>query len=113
MTARNAVVHEDHGRDDNDGRGHDNACAAAAPKAGRYYFEFVSDFVAAVLDPLIGSADGSPIQMPILSAVLAAVREEFQRAMTRRTAPTASQYTVTQLTGPKMGRRRIPLPTCW
>ena len=36
---------------------------------------FVSNLVAAVLNPLMGSGDGSPIQMPILSAVLAAVRE--------------------------------------
>ena len=72
--------------------------------------DFVSNLVAAVLNPLMGSGDGSPIQMPILSAVLAAVREEFQRSMTRRTAPAASQYTVTQLTGPKDKPPADPTP---
>ena len=81
-----------------------------APQPRPTLVSIVTDFVAAILRPLIGSADGSPIQIPILSALLAAVRDEFQRAMTRRTAPTVSQYTVTQLTGPQNGSPADPTP---
>jgi len=71
---------------------------------------FVSNLVAAALNPPMVSGDGSPMQMPILSAVLAAVREQFQRSINRRTAPAASQYTVTQLTGPKCAPPADPTP---
>ena len=46
---------------------------------------------------LLTPGNGSPIQLPILSAMLAAVRDELERQRSRRTAPAASQYTVTQI----------------
>lgn len=41
----------------------------------------VSDFVAGLLHPLLNPGKGSPIQIPILTAVLSAVRDEFDRIL--------------------------------
>ena len=60
----------------------------------------VSDFVASVLQPLLSPGKGSPIQMPILSAVLSLVRNEFERIFAPRNGNVASQQTTTLLTDP-------------
>ena len=60
----------------------------------------VSDFVAAVLHPMLSPDKGSPIQMPILSAVLSLVRNEFERSLSPRNANVAPQQTVALLTDP-------------
>jgi hypothetical protein len=57
----------------------------------------VTDFVAAMLRPLISPGPWSPIQPTLLLGVLSAVRNEIERTLFPRTAPVASQYTVTQL----------------
>ena len=51
----------------------------STPKQRPTLVKAVSDFVAAVLQPLLSPAKGSPIQMPILSALLSLVRNEFER----------------------------------
>ena len=75
----------------------------------------VSDFVASVLQPLLSPDKGSPIQMPILSAVLALVRNEFERIFAPRKANVAPQQTVALLTDPSNPRcwRIPPSSTCW
>ncbi len=57
----------------------------------------VSDLVAAVLQPLMSPGTGSPLPASLLVGLLSAVRNEIERMLFRRTAPVASQYSVTQL----------------
>jgi hypothetical protein len=56
----------------------------------------VSEWVAAVIRPFMSLGTGSPLQAPLLWGALAAVRNEMERTLFRRT-PAASQYTVTQI----------------
>ncbi len=56
--------------------------------------------MAAVLRPLMGPGTGSPIQMPLLTAMLSAVRDEFERIFLPRNTNVASQQTVAQLVDP-------------
>lgn len=58
----------------------------------------VSDVVTAVLQPLLANGNGSPIGLPILTAVLALVRNELDRILVPR--KTTSQQTVTVLHEP-------------
>ena len=55
--------------------------APAAPQQRPTLVSVVSDFVAAVLQPLLSPGEGSPIQIPILTAVLSLVRNEFERIL--------------------------------
>jgi hypothetical protein len=73
------------------------ASAPAAPQQRPTLVSVVSDLVAAVLRPLMSPGPWSPIQPTLLLGVLSAVRNEIERALFRRTAPVASQYTVAQL----------------
>ena len=72
----------------------------STPKQRPTLVKAVSDFVAAVLQPLLSPAKGSPIQMPILSALLSLVRNEFERIFAPRKANVAPQQTVALLTDP-------------
>ena len=54
--------------------------------------------MSAVLQPMLSPGEGSPIQIPILSAVLSLVRNEFERVLFSRKANVASQQTVALLT---------------
>jgi Type I phosphodiesterase / nucleotide pyrophosphatase len=62
--------------------------------------EVVTNLVAAVLQPMLSWATTSPIQIPILSAMLAAVRNEMERNLFGRTAPVTAQHTISQLVDP-------------
>lgn len=59
----------------------------------------VSEVVAAVLQPLLSPGNGSPIGLPILTAVLALVRNELDRILVPRRT-TSSQQTVAVLHEP-------------
>ena len=74
--------------------------AAAVPQPRPTLVSVVTDFVAAVLQPLLSWGTGSPIQLPVLFGMLSAVRDELERALFRRTAPVASQQDVVQLVDP-------------
>ena len=58
--------------------------------------------MAAVLQPFMGSGTGLPFPASLLLGVLSAVRNEIERSLFRRTAPVASQYTVSQIAGPTL-----------
>ena len=60
----------------------------------------VTEFVASALEPLLRWGETSPIQIPLLSAVLSLVRNEFDRILGPRTATVAPQQTVSQLANP-------------
>lgn len=60
----------------------------------------VTDFVAALFGPILSPAQGSPIQFPILTAVLSAVRNEFERILFPRKATANAQQNVTLLADP-------------
>ena len=62
----------------------------------------VSDFVTAMLRPLMDKGADSPVQMPALLAMTAVVRDEFERVRTLRTANPQARYTVTQIGGPSL-----------
>ncbi len=77
--------------------------AAAAPAVApqrQTLVGVVTDFLTAVLQPILSPVDGVPIQMPILTAVLSLVRNEFERIFAPRAANAASQQAVTSLTDP-------------
>lgn len=57
----------------------------------------IADFVDALFRPLLNPSSGSPFQIPILSAVLSLVRNEFERVFTPRPARVSSQPVVTQV----------------
>jgi hypothetical protein len=71
--------------------------ASAEPPQSPTLVNVVSDLVAAVLQPLMSPGTGSPLPASLLVGLLSAVRNEIERALFRRTAPVASQYSVTQL----------------
>lgn len=57
----------------------------------------IADFVDALFRPLLNPSSGSPFQIPILSAVLSLVRNEFERVFTPRPAKVGSQPVATQV----------------
>lgn len=57
----------------------------------------IADFVDALFRPLLNPVNGSPFQIPILSAVLSLVRNEFERVFTPRPARVGSQPVATQV----------------
>jgi hypothetical protein len=71
--------------------------APAVPPQPRTLVSFVTDLVAAVLQPFMSPGTGQPIFASLLWGVLSAVRNEIERVLFRRTAPVAAQQTVTQL----------------
>ena len=71
----------------------------------------VTEFVAAVLQPLLSPAEGSPVQIPLLSAVLSLVRNEFERIFAPRKANVAPQQTVTLLADPSTPPSPLADPT--
>jgi hypothetical protein len=74
--------------------------APVVPQPRPTLVSVVTDFVAAVLNPLLNWGAGSPIQLPVLWGMLSAVRDELERALFRRTTPVASQPTVSALVDP-------------
>jgi hypothetical protein len=74
--------------------------APAQPQQRPTLVSIVSDFVAAVLNPLLSPGTGSPIQIPILTAVLSLVRNELERIFLPRNANRASQKTVALVADP-------------
>ncbi len=79
-----------------------STAAVPAPPAPRptTLISFVSDLVASVFQPLLGPGWGAPIQLPILTAVLSAVRDELERIFLPRTANRVSQQTAALLVDP-------------
>jgi len=61
----------------------------------------ITDLVAAVLQPFMNPGTGLSFPASLLVGVLSAVGNEIERAL-RRTAPAASQYTVSQIAGPSL-----------
>lgn len=57
----------------------------------------IADFVDALFRPLLNPSSGSPFQIPILSAVLSLVRNEFERVFTPRSAKVGSVPVATQV----------------
>ena len=74
--------------------------APSASQQPKTVLNLVSDFVAAVLQPLLGPVRGTPIQIPILTAALSLVRNEFERIFAPRTANVTSQQNVSLVTDP-------------
>jgi len=73
------------------------AAAPAVPQQPPNLVRLVSDAVTAVLQPLLRPGTGSPIQVPLFTAMLAAVRDEIERIFLRRTANVATQPAATGL----------------
>ena len=71
--------------------------APDAPKPQPTIVSFVTDLVAAVLQPFMSPGTGSPILPTLLLGVLSAVRNEIERALFRNTSNPTSQVTVTQI----------------
>jgi len=57
----------------------------------------IADFVDALFRPLLNPSSGSPFQIPILSAVLSLVRNEFERVFVPRPARVGSPPVATQV----------------
>lgn len=57
----------------------------------------IADFVDALFRPLLNPSSGSPFQIPILSAVLSLVRNEFERVFTPRPAKVGAAPVATQV----------------
>jgi hypothetical protein len=75
--------------------------APAEPPQPPSIVSVITDFVAAVLQPFMGSGSGLSFPASLLVGVLSAVGNEIERAL-RRIAPVASQYTVSQIAGPSL-----------
>lgn len=71
--------------------------APAAPQPQPTIVTFVTNLVAAVLQPFMGTGSGSPILPSLLLGMLSAVRNEIERALFPRTTNKTSQVTVTQI----------------
>jgi hypothetical protein len=78
------------------------ASAPVAPQPRRTIVSVVTDFVGAVLQPFMNPGTGLSFPASLLVGVLSAVRNEIERSLFRRTAPVASQYTVSQIAGPSL-----------
>lgn len=78
------------------------AAAPAVSQQPRTLITAVTQFVAAVLQPLLDAAEHSPIQIPFLSAALSLVRNEFERILGPRQA--APQQGTTLIADPTKQR---------
>src|SRR5262249_41990863 len=76
--------------------------AQVAPPQHLTLVRVVSDVVTAVLQPSLSAGTGSPIQAPVVLAMLSAVRDEMERIVFRRTATAyvASPQATAQLVDP-------------
>lgn len=63
-----------------------------------------TNLVVAVLTPLLGAGDESPLQLPILTAVLSLVRNEFERILAPSQAAPAAQQVTTAAVDPSKQR---------
>ena len=82
----------------------------ALPQQPKTLVGVVTEFVAAVLQPLLSPSEGSPIQLPILTAALALVRNEFERIFAPRKTSVASQQVVTALADPSPQPSLLAVP---
>lgn len=57
---------------------------APTPQRPQTLIGVVTEFVAAILSPLLGAATDSPIQIPFLTAALSLVRNEFEKLLNPR-----------------------------
>ncbi|MET0452139.1 MAG: alkaline phosphatase family protein, partial [Mycobacterium sp.] len=71
-----------------------------APTQPKTLIGVVTEFVGSVLQSLLNPGSGSPMQIPILTAVLSFVRTELERFFFPRNANAAPQQTVTLITDP-------------
>jgi hypothetical protein len=74
--------------------------ALLTPQPRPTLVDLVSNLLTAVLQPLLSWGAGSPIQLPVLFAGLAAVRDEMERVLFGRNTKVAAQQTVSQLIDP-------------
>lgn len=72
----------------------------AVPVRPKTLVGVVTEIVASVLQPLLNLGEGSPIQMPILTAALALVRNEFERILAPARANFMAQQTVSLVSNP-------------
>jgi hypothetical protein len=72
--------------------------APAVPQPRATLVSVIADFVAAVLNPLLSPGNGSPFGLPILSAMLGAVRDELERNSLPRKTAAGSQKVTTLVT---------------
>jgi hypothetical protein len=84
--------------------------APAVPQQPKTLVGVVTEFVAAVLQPLLSPGEGSPIQLPILTAALALVRNEFERIFAPPKTSVASQQAVTLLADPSPQPSLLAVP---
>lgn len=84
------------------------AAAPSAPQQSPTLVGIVTDFVAAVLQPFMGSGTVLSFPASLLLGALSLVRNEIERSLVRRTAPVASQYTVSQIAGPTLSEDPNP-----
>ncbi len=77
------------------------ASAPAEPQRPPSIVSAITDLVAAVLQPFMSPGTGLSFPASLLMGVLSAVGNEIERVL-RRTAPVASQYTVSQIAGPSL-----------
>jgi len=71
--------------------------APVVPQQPPTLVSFVTNLVAAVLQPFLSPGTGQPIFASLLWGVLSAVRNEIERVLFPRTAPVAAQQTVSQI----------------
>jgi hypothetical protein len=83
----------------------------AVPVRPKTLVGVVTEIVASVLQPLLNPGEGSPIQMPILSAALSLVRNEFERILAPARANFMAQQTVSLVPNPTPAPSVLADPT--
>jgi hypothetical protein len=111
--AQAAMLSADAGERDSTGTSLSKVAAGAPMKAATFsaaldtpevpqqratFVSVVADFVAAVLNPLLGTGGGLPFQMPILTAILSVARDELERIFVPRSTTPSRQQTVSVFT---------------
>jgi hypothetical protein len=76
------------------------AITTPAPQPRPTLVSVVTDFIDAVMRSMQNLGNGSPLQMPTLTAALLLVRNEFERALAPRTTNVVTQQSVTALEDP-------------
>lgn len=74
--------------------------APSVPARPRTLVHAVTEFVASVLQPLLSLGEGAPIQIPLLSAALSLVRNEFERVLGPRGVNVTAQQTTSAPANP-------------
>ena len=71
----------------------------------------VASVVRAVLQPLLGTGEDAPLQLPVLTAVLSAVRDELECNMVRPGAKVVAQQTVSKIADPRVSPAAVGAET--